>query len=262
MNLAKAVFLSLVLLAPLSCANSRLSLGNDHLGGDLVMILPARKMQQILIRLPKNFNAQHSYPLLLMLHGKGGTAASLYSMLAGYSDRPVIQAFPQGQYPRGLNPNGFGLSWFYETQDRNIWEVADTLSVENIIEAVKALAQRYNVGRTVVFGFSEGASLAYMAGLQNVSLIQGVAAVGGVLPEIGGPGSLLAPQDIDEAKTVSLFIARGRADNLVKKTSFEGQKEYFISKGYQVTALEYDGGHFLTPSLLARLFSWIQANGR
>jgi phospholipase/carboxylesterase len=214
-------------------------------------------MQEVRVRLPKDFDAEQAYPLLFMLHGNGGRAAGLSSLLAPYSGRPVILAFPEGLYPRAV-PSGVGFSWFYATADRNVWETADGLSVENILEIIEALSRRYRAGGVYVFGFSEGASLAYMAGLRNPSLIRGVAAVGGTLPEIGGQGLLLTPQLVDQAKALRIFIARGRGDKLMKEESFEAQRDYFKSRGYDVTALEYIGGHVLAPGLLDRLFSWIQ----
>ena len=261
MSRTKALFLLLSLLASLSCAGSSLNRGRVSSGKELVLLLPARRMQEVQIRLPKDFDAGQSYPLLLMLHGNGGQAGRLSSMLEPYSGRPVIQAFPEGQYPRAVS-SGVGFSWYYVTPDKNLWEATDSLSVENILEVIDALSLRYKVSRVYVFGFSQGASLAYMAGLRNPSLVRGIAAVGGRLPEIGGLGSLVTPQNIEQAKTTRIFIARGRDDDLMSKASFDGQKEYFLSKGFQVTALEYIGGHFLTAGLLDRLFSWVQSDGR
>ncbi len=261
MTRTKTLFLFLVLAASLSCVGPGLNRKQVSSDQGVVLILPARRMQEVLVRLPRGFDGEKSYPLLVMLHGNGGQAAGLYSRLEPYSGRPVIQAFPEGQYPRAVS-SSLGFSWYYVTPDKNLWEATDSLSVENILEVIDALSVRYKVGYVYIFGFSQGASLAYMAGLRNPALVRGIAAVGGRLPEVGGLGSMLTAQTVEQAKAVKIFIARGRDDDLMPRTSFDGQKEFFLSKGFEVKVLEYIGGHFLTPGLLDEIFSWVQSDGQ
>jgi len=210
--------------------------------------------QQVLLKLPRGYDAKKKYPLLVALHGNGGSAEGLSPAFNGFRDKQILIALPQGGYPKA---NG-SYSWFYETSDRSAWEAEDRISVSRVVEAISEIAASYPIEKVYLFGFSQGVSLAYMVGLLHPSLAAGVAAISGIMPEIDKEGSILHAADILKAKNVRIFIARGTSDGLLERRHLTSQNEYFIDKGFAVTLCEFQGGHTLTSELMGRVLEWIR----
>jgi predicted esterase len=209
-----------------------------------------------ILKFPERYDSAKAYPLLVALHGHGGTAAEFDSGLAFLDRASLFVAVPQGEY---AGPAG-GRSWFFETADRSLWEAYDTRTVDHVVELVGAIGTRYRVGKVFVLGFSAGASLAYMTGLRNPSLVTGILAIGGNFPEVDREGSILHAQDVVNGRGVKVFIARGVSDPYVGQRVFTNQRDLLLSHGYAVTAFEYAGAHHLTSELLARVGRWIRRN--
>lgn len=222
---------------------------------DLLISTHGHYPQRVLLKLPRGFDAKKKYPLLIALHGNGGTAEGLSPAFNGFRDKQILIALPQGGYPKA---NG-GYSWFYETPDRSVWEAADKISVSRVVEAISEVKSLYPVENVYLFGFSQGVSLAYMIALLHPSLVTGVAAVAGILPEIDREGSILHAADMEKAKNVRIFIARGTSDGLVERRHMTSQNEYFVSKGFDVTFYEFQGGHTLTSELMGRVLEWMRS---
>ncbi len=242
-----------------SCNPADLAVSDSPFFPDEIQIIKAQKAQEILLKRPANFNSENSYSLLIILHGNGGTAQGLASSFSLFNDQPMLIAAPQGQYPKPVS-GSVGYSWYYETANKSLWESMDPLSTENIVDAIKNISIKYKVKKVFVFGFSQGASLAYTVGIKYPKLITGVAAVGGAMPEIDVKGSIISSSDISNAKDVKIFVARGIDDSLVGKNQFDNQKLFFTAKGFDTKTYEYSGGHYLTTSLLEELLSWIKSS--
>jgi phospholipase/carboxylesterase len=213
---------------------------------------PAESMLAV-VRLPARYDPARSYPLLVALHGNGGTAAPLAARLAAFASDSLIVAAPQGQFPRGP-----GFSWFYITADRTLWEVFDRGSVASLTAYLDTLRARYRVGRTYLLGFSQGVSMAYMVALLHPERVQGLVAIGGMMPEVDKEGSLVHEADLANARGLRLFVAHGTSDRAVAHREFEIQRDGFGARGYAVTTLEYAGGHELTDELLAQVRRWLR----
>lgn len=211
-----------------------------------------------ILKLPEHYDSAQTYPLLVALHGNGGTAAEFDSGLSSLDRASILLAVPQGEYPK---PAG-GYSWFFETAERGLWETNDTRTVDHVIELIGAIGTRYRIGKVFVLGFSQGASLAYMTGLRNPSLVTGIVAIGGLLPEVDREGSIVHAADLVNGRSVKVLVARGGSDPYVNRTVFTHQRDLLASHGYAATAYEYAGGHYLTRDLLARVGNWIRRNAR
>ena len=210
-----------------------------------------------ILKFPEHYDSATTYPLLVALHGNGGMAAELDSGLSSLDRAAMLIALPQGEY---AGPAG-GYSWFLRTADRSRWETSDARTVDHVVELIAAIGARYRTGKVFLFGFSQGASLAYMTGLRNPELVTGIVAIGGHLPEVDREGSIVHAQDVVNARNVKVFVARGRSDPHVSPQVFTNQRAFLVSHGYAVTAYEYAGAHYLTSDLLARVGRWIRRNG-
>ncbi len=220
-----------------------------------VVLMQSRRENPVSVLLPEPFDSAETYPLLIALHGKGGDAAQLTALFSRYRDKSVMVAIPQGQYP---SAHGTGYSWFYETQDRSLWEEADSLCVDHIVDAAREVRTLFKTSRTFIMGFSQGAALAYMTGLKNPGTISGIIAVAGAIPEIDRPGSLLKSRDIQQAQSLRILVARGNADPLLSRSDFIRQVTFFSLRGFTVSDFEFSGGHTLPHELLEHMFEWIE----
>ena len=211
-----------------------------------------------ILKFPEHYDSAKTYPLLVALHGLGGIAAELDSALRPLERSAHLVVVPEAEYPRRT---GGGFSWFLETSDRSRWEANDTRAVDHLVELIGAIGSRYRVGKVFVFGFSQGATMAYLAALRNPALVTGVLAVGGGLPEIDREGSIVHAADVERARAVRVFTARGRDDPYLTPQVFTGQRDFLVAHGYGVTTFDYAGARYLTGELLARMGRWIRRYG-
>jgi phospholipase/carboxylesterase len=236
-----------------ACASTGAVDGTADERQDILISTGGSNPQDIIVIRPSNYEPDRRYPLLVALHGNGGNAKGLSSAFAAFARRPILVALPQGAFAK---PGG-GFSWFRETEDRRLWPMEDELSVARILDCISAVSRRYAVEGVIVFGFSQGASLAYMTGLRNPARVEGIAAVAGLMPEIDGQGSIVGSAHVASARRVRIFIARGASDPWIDRETYVRQKDFFLAHGYRVEAMEFDGPHQLTSDLLTRLWNWI-----
>jgi len=250
----KSLAIVLGLMASSSCAPLKSGLPDDQKEGREILV--QTKTMMVIVKLPHDYNPSKPYALLVALHGNGGSALGWAPVFNRYAKEAFIIAIPQGAYPK---PQG-GFSWFYETTDRSLWKSYDSLAVTKLLEAVAEVSSLYPVREKFIFGFSQGAGMAYLAGLLNPEIIHGIIAVGGVMPEIDREGSVIHDAQVIQARGMKLLIARGNSDESVDRRHFTAQQKYFRSKGYEISSFEYQGGHTLTEDLMVRIGRWLKKN--
>jgi predicted esterase len=110
------------------------------------------------------------------------------------------------------------------------------------------LMARYDVRRTALAGFSDGASYALTLGLANGDLVEHVLAFSpgyvGKLPAVGSPGVWVSHGTHDRVLPIEVCGRRiaGRLRD----------------EGYEVRYVEYGGGHVLRPEdVAAAVDSWL-----
>ena len=223
---------------------------------DSVLYTNATNMQKVIIKFPENFDSNKSYPLLIALHGNGGTAKDMASVFIPFNNKEVIVAVPEGQYPRIINEN-IGFSWYYFTNNVQLSMLADNIVLEQVLGLIDNISNLYKIQDIFIMGFSQGASLAYTIGFKSPEKVVGIIAVGGSLPIIDARGSIVSSKEIVKAKDLKILLSRGNNDRLCKKKNFNEQKDFLTKKGLVTTSFEYQGGHFLTPDFLETVFIWI-----
>ena len=219
------------------------------------LLVKSVRVAPCLLYYPESYQADRDTDLLIILHGNGGNAASFARIWDAFADPSFIMAVPQGAYDvSGGSHRGRAMfSWYYLTDSRAIWKMADPLaeeSVENVIDAVRA-AQRIN--RVFILGFSQGASLAYAVGIKNHGKVDGIIALAGIFPQ----ESLTADQ-VAAARHLPVFVARGDRDTRVSQAVMDHQRKILRDNGYDLTDHAFRGGHELPPDLLARVQEWMK----
>jgi len=176
---------------------------------------------------PPGQPAGGSLPLVVLLHGAGGSARPLEEALQAVADDTGCAL---------LVPDSRGLTW-----DIVSGEYGD--DVRFINDALELIFGRFSVDaeRVAVAGFSDGASYALGLGLINGDLFRRVIAFSpGFLP----PGQPLGKPPV--------FITHGTNDTVLplEQTS-RVIVENLSAGGYDVVFHEFAGGHSI-PSSLAR----------
>lgn len=220
-------------------------------------VFPSPSLEAIL-RQPGGYDSARTYPLLVALHGYGDDAASFIRAFGRAAWAHCFVAVPEAEYQIS---NG-GFSWFQLTRDRSVWEAADRRTVAAVVGLIDAVRTSYRIGPVFVLGFSQGATLAYMTGFLHASLVSGVLAISGQLPPIDTVGAIVRSTDIDAARSVPVFVARGRDDRSVSRRSFVDQAASLAARGFAVTRFEFSGGHDLPVEVADRAARWVREVSR
>ena len=207
------------------------------------------------VYLPVNYDPGKAYPLLIGLHGSGGSPQNFDSRWEKHSKAQYILAAPEGPYvlPPEQRRDIPGYSWFLLVKDRRIWAMADPLIVQAMVATVAEIRANYKVGPVYILGFSQGVSLAYQAALRHPDIFTGVLAVAGLFP-----AEFLTQADLDRAApTLRVFIAHGTRDAAVKPAASEKARSFLEKAGFQVTYRAFKGGHTLSDDLFRDILAWI-----
>lgn len=181
------------------------------------------------IVVPDTYEPSRPLPLVVALHGAGGTAQGPINLLGPYaqsdeflllvpeSERPTWDVIQGGEYDRDI-----------ETIDR----------------ALRITFERCAVDPAKIFleGFSDGASYALGVGLNNPALFRKLVAF--------SPG-FIPPTSPQSAKP-AVFVSHGTQDPVlpIDQTS-RPIVSVLQANGYAVTFAEFDGGHTV-PAAVAR----------
>jgi phospholipase/carboxylesterase len=176
--------------------------------------------------------ARGALPLLLLLHGAGGTAAQAMALALGRPEaaEAVLLAPPS----RSATWDMIGGAWGPD--------------VRFIGQAMAHVAARIRIdpARVVVGGFSDGASYALSLGLTNGRLFRAILAFS---PGFAAP---MRPEGQPE-----VFISHGTADAVLPIDQCSRRLVPRLrAAGYDVRYREFTGGHVVPPELAAEAFAW------
>ncbi len=172
-------------------------------------------------------------PLVLLLHGAGGTGARMIVRVRDASDQTGMIV---------VAPKSVGVTW-------DAMRGAIGPDVENIDRVLNKVAQMYAIdpARISVAGFSDGATYSLALGRLNGTLFRSIVAF--------SPGILIpvAPRGLPP-----IFISHGTSDNILP---IEIASRRFVPElrrqGYSVEYHEFDGPHAVPPEIAALALSWI-----
>lgn len=214
---------------------------------------------------PADYDSTRSYPLLVFLHGRGGSAQNslhLFADVKGLEQSEEIAAklssyficVPDAPYPLDIGTE-VGHSWVIEAApDGETRRLSFERSADLVMDMLDDLLARYPIDTTTVylFGFSQGAGLTYMAGLAHPDRFAGIASFGGWLDD------KLTDEVLEQAKDLQVFIAHGTKDRSVPYKL--GKKAYkrLEKHGYDVTLETFEGGHFIHPEKFLAMLEWME----
>jgi phospholipase/carboxylesterase len=226
--------------------------------GDVIYV-PGPRLFKCRLHLPKKFDKKKSYPLVIGLHGNGGNADGFDPAWKLFGNQGFIFAAAEGPYPYmlGYKSKVKQCSWEIQIQDEELWKRADPLSVEYIKGVARYLSDLYQVSSVYLLGHSQGAGYAYITGIKNPDFIKGIMCFGGQIPPMDKSYSLLSMDDIEKGKNLRVFIAHGTNDDMLKIEHARESKRFLEQNGFDVTYVEFNGGHELNQQAMQKAADWI-----
>jgi len=221
--------------------------------------IKATKLIKCNVHLPKNFDPDKNYTLLIGLHGNGGDANSFSTLWLYFENPDFIFAAPEGTYLRrpdvGVKTNQY--SWEIQIHDTELWKRSDPLTMEYIVETAKYLSSIYKVDKVYLIGFSQGAAYAYISGIKNTNIFNGIMCFGGRFPEMGKSWSILSEGEVKNSKNLRVFIAHGTEDGALDFDNAVQTKTMLEKYNYNATFTGFKGGHFIPPNILNKAIKWM-----
>jgi phospholipase/carboxylesterase len=184
-----------------------------------------------LLYVPASYRSEKPAPLVVMLHGAGGTAQHSIDLARRHADR-------------------LGFIVYAPTSAAATWDIISGRSygpdVATIDRALGAVFAGYAIDpkRVAVAGFSDGASYALSLGLTNGGLFTDIIAFS---PGFMAPGEAKGRPEI--------FISHGIADRVLPIDVCSRRIVPLLKRaGYGVDYREFAGGHSVPPDLARAAF--------
>lgn len=185
-----------------------------------------------LLYVPESYSADTPAPLFVALHGAGGSGSNWQSYPARADERGMILLLPDSRLSTwDLVLGGFGPD------------------VEFLDLALKHTFDRCRIdpAHIALGGFSDGASYALSLGVSNGDLFSHLVGY--------SPGYLL-PSDPIVGKP-RVFVSHGRSDPILPVTASRiSIVPTLRNAGYDVTYMEFDGGHEVPAAISEAALAW------
>jgi phospholipase/carboxylesterase len=198
--------------------------------------------------LPTGYEPNYPYPLLVFLHGHGGSEEQVLRLAPRLSRRNYICIGLRGLHPLAPRPDGRqAYTWGQDGQ-------SDALVEEYVFRAVEQTRRHYHVHseRIYLAGFREGATLAYRLGLLFPDRFAGIISLNGALPRRGGP--LLRLPDV---RRLRVLIGHGIANSVVPLSLARADFRLFYAAGLAVRMHTYPSNHRIHPHMLRDIDRWV-----
>ena len=181
--------------------------------------------REALLYVPTLYDPSTPAPIVLMLHGAGGTAQSAINLFQNLSDSTGLLLVAA----KSLDPTWDGINSHYDS---------DIPLLNRALELAFAMCN-VDPARVGIEGFSDGASYALQIGRANGDLFKRVVSF--------SAGLLLFTTGIQRPK---FFVAHGAQDeiiNVLTGRSIAAQ----LAQAYEVSYHEFTGGHSVPASVAA-----------
>ncbi|MCP4580607.1 MAG: hypothetical protein GY839_03260 [candidate division Zixibacteria bacterium] len=202
--------------------------------------------------LPEKFDKTKTYPLVLGLHGYGGSADYMIKMWQHFDQPEFIYVAPYGPYHFMIG-NSQAYSWNLWLTEGEEFPGEDFYITENfIIKLLNDLKSVYNIGDIYLMGHSQGASTSYITGIKHHELFKGIIAISGPLNMYW-----LDKTTLDAGNNLDVLIVHGKNDQEIFYAEGVAAKNLLTQHGYNPGFIAHNGGHRLpSESILKQIGEW------
>lgn len=185
-----------------------------------------------LLYAPANYSAEKPAPLFVLLHGAGGKAERIVSMMRPLADQ-------------------LGMLLLAPDSRRQTWDVITDRFGPDVGFLDRALDQTFsryavNPQRLAVGGFSDGASYGLSLGTVNGDLFSHIIAF--------SPGFVVGSRQEGKPR---IFISHGSRDNILPINDCSRKIVPRLQRaGYDVRYREFDGPHTVPPEIAREAMDW------
>lgn len=165
----------------------------------------------------------------------------------------MIVVLPETPYPF-FNGEKIGYSWT-NLAGKERFKDSQLLNAANILRLINMMKEKYNITAVYILGFSQGAFLAYVAGILNHETVDGIAVFGGWFDRW-----LMTKTQLKLASELKIFIGHGSEDRIVNIEEAKSAFNIFQKEGYTIILEEFKGSHKLPPAELQKALKWLQSN--
>jgi predicted esterase len=187
-------------------------------------------------------------PVLLLLHGTGGTEDDLLDL--GASLRPGASFLsPRGQVLEN------GMPRFFRRLAEGVFDEEDlvrrTSDLANFVEAARL---RHGLGSrpVVAVGYSNGANIAASLLLLRPGILAGAVLFRAMVP--------LTPERTPQLAGIPVFLAGGRSDRMIPPENTAQLAQMLKAAGAALTLHWTPGGHGLAPAEIDAARRWLAEN--
>ncbi|MBU0710348.1 hypothetical protein KJ762_05690 [bacterium] len=225
-----------------------------------VLYVEGSKLIPCRVHIPPDFDPNIAYPLLIGLHGYTGNAESMSRLWRLFKKQNFIFVCPEAPYSvLGSTGNTEGrYSWEPRIPNLSLWKRADPL-VEYINNVRKYITSVFKINEVFLLGFSQGAGYTYVTGIKNPDDYAGIICFAGSLPISDKSSSMLSEIDIENGKSLPVFIAHGMNDGAISYDIGAKSRDYLEEHGYDVTFRDFVAGHIIETTVLHKAEKWMLA---
>ncbi|MBC8526768.1 MAG: hypothetical protein ISS28_01925 [Candidatus Cloacimonetes bacterium] len=204
------------------------------------------------LNIPEDYDPNKSYPIIIGLHGYGSSLDRFMKLWKDFSESGCIYVVPQAPYPFNIGKE-IGYSWNLRVDDEEISKKTKEMSEQYIVDIVQELSEKYNTENFYLLGFSQGAHFTYNIGIKYSHLFKGIAPIGGWIEE-----DWLNEESLKTANELPIFIAHSKEDKVVKYENAKKTKDLLKKYGYNITFVEFEGGHTVPAEVTKQVIEWLQ----
>jgi phospholipase/carboxylesterase len=240
---------------------------NQKEGLDIMIYIKGFTLHKCLINLPENYTLEESCTLVVGLHGGGSNPNKLITLWDQIPNRGFIYSVPQAPYPL-VEDTELMFDWaLWPSGNAELIGKATQLSETYIANVVQDISDRYNIDEVYLMGFSQGAIFAYLVGIKQHHLFNGIISLSGpgLLAPMRNPFASsfgpdwLAKEYIQGAEDLRVFITHGKDDQAAKYDLGIRSRDILINHGYDVAFRDFEGGHIYPPKTIVReIADWIK----
>lgn len=216
------------------------------------------------LHLPDDYDLSRKqpYPLVMLLHERGGDHRSLVQLVERLALPGVAYALPGGGH---AVERGEGFAWWERSftrapRDSVLLQRSRDLSAEALLNVAGDAAAREHLdtNRVVIVGVGQGAAMAMMTALYAPEKVEAVALLAASLPgDWPRDTALTARLDSLAAANVRVFTAHGTHDRLTSTDEMEAFLEVLVAAGVEVTSRWHPADHEATDEMVLDLADWL-----